>query len=166
MADSSDVRGSRTSEGRRRSSRRSNRQDGHVSDVAIGSDTQAVTGSTRAVRAVGILAFFALALILAACGGSEDVASAPGSTVTSASDTEVSSGSAAEPQDVVGDSGGDSEESDSSGIGEISAVVVIGDEQFEFEMSGACISMGGAVGGTGFTADGSVRIEIDIPPED
>ncbi len=145
---------------------RSIRRDGRISDATIGSDARVITGSTRFVRVVGILAFFALALILAACSGGEDVVSSSASTTTSVSDTEASSGTGAEPQDVVGEPGGDSEEPDSGGTGEKRAVVVIGDERFEFDMSSACVSIGGAVGGTGFTADGSVRVEIDIPPED
>ncbi len=138
-----------------------------LSEASLASGGRVVTGPTRAGRAAGILLLLALALILAACGsGSDDAASSSAPTVTSVSDAEPPTVSDAGSQEVADDPGGDADESVPIGLGEKRSIVVIGDEQFEFDMSPACLSMGGAVGGTGFTADGSVSLEIDISPED
>ena len=130
------------------------------------------SGQTRSVRWVGIVLLLGAALVLAACGGGgDDAATSSEPTVPAVSDTEASPGSDAESQDagsqeVADTPGQDTEESVPEESGGKRAVVVIGDEQFEFDMSIACVSMGGAVGGSGFDADGSVQVDIDISPED
>jgi len=125
------------------------------------------TGPARGVRRVGIVLLFGAALALAACGGGgDDGAGSVEPTVSPASDVDAPPESDSESQEAADDPGGDAEGSVSVGLGAQRAVVVIGDEQFEFKMSGVCLSMGGAVGGVGFTADGAVKINIDIPPED
>ena len=129
-------------------------------------------GSSRAsdrrfVRRVGIVLLLGAGLALAACaGGGDDTADPPASTVPVVSDAPASTAPDAGSQAVVEDPGGDAEGSVATGLGTKQAVVVIGDERFEFDMSTTCVSIGGAVGGTGLDADGSVQINIDISPED
>lgn len=124
-------------------------------------------GPARSVRRVGIVLLLGAALGLGACGGgSDDTASSVAPTVSPVSDVEAPPEADPGSQEVEDDPDEDVEGSVPSGLAEQRAVVVIGEEQFEFEMSAGCVSIGGAVGGSGLTADGAVRIEIDIPPED
>jgi len=138
-----------------------------LSEASLASHGRSVTGPTRALRAGSVLVFLLLALLLAACsGGGADDAAASGPTVTSVTDDETPTESVAGSTDAADDPGGEAEGSIPVGLGENQAVVVIGDEQFEFDMSTTCISIGGAVGGAGFAADGSVSLDIDVPPQD
>ncbi len=126
------------------------------------SSSPTVTGPIRIRQAGVLILLFLAALILAACGGGDE-ASSSGSTVIPAATTEApDTGS----QEVADDPDGGALESDPGSLGENRALVVIDGEQFEFDMSTTCISMAGAVGGVGFTADGLVKINLDIPPED
>ncbi len=146
------------------------RADVQSGDLPLGplpsSSGQTVTGPIRTRRVGVLILLFLAALILAACGGGGDEAIPAGSTVASAATTDAAEEPDTGSQEVADDPDGDTQESVPGTLGENRAVVVIGDEQFEFEMSAACISMGGAVGGVGWTADGSVKLDLDIPPED
>ncbi|VAV93729.1 hypothetical protein MNBD_ACTINO02-1292 [hydrothermal vent metagenome] len=122
--------------------------------------------STRTRYAAGLTLLFLAVLVLAACGGSGDDTSSPGSTAASVSDTDAPDEPGAGSQAVTDAPGGDAQEPTPGGLGENRALVVIGDEQFEFDMSATCVSMGGAVGGTGWTADELAKLDLDIPPED
>jgi hypothetical protein len=123
--------------------------------------------SIRSRYAAGLTLLFLAVVVLAACGGSGDDATSPQqSTQATTSDPAVSEVPNDGTQGVAVDPPADEKETAPGGLGENRAVVVIGDEQFEFDMSATCISMGGAVGGTGWTADELVKLDLDIPPED
>lgn len=126
---------------------------------------------------VGLLVL--VPLLAVACGGSGD----GDSPFVGGSSDDGGSSAAATPSndDSSGDSGGSDdaatpesgEPSDSSltDIDPDTALVVIGDERFEFDISSAfgdaCITMFGVVAGIGDAKDGSdVRIDIEIPPVD
>ena len=109
-----------------------------------------------------------LALLLAfavACGGddgdSDDSAGQSGGGA--ASPTEAPSGGEGAPTQAPSDSGGGS----GGAVAPGRAVVTVGDETFEFDMSLSCLTLFGAVGGSGRSADGSdISLDITIaPPE-
>ena len=115
---------------------------------------------------------FAVATVLlltfaAACGGDDDGGSAdPASSgrQTQASPTET--GSQATPASD-GTSGSSSQGGFVSGIPVNLALVTIDGEMFEFDMSAACLSLFGIVGGSGKSTDGSdITLDIEIQPED
>ena len=138
-----------------------------MAETADSGSSRTGDSRVRSVRWVGIALLLGAALILAACsGGGDDAAPSAETTVPAVSDTEAPQDSDAGSQDVSESPEQDAEEPVPEGPGAKRAVVVIGDEQFEFDMSIACVSIGGAVGGSGFDADGSVQINIDISPED
>jgi len=93
-------------------------------------------------------ALVAVSLAAAACGGGGD------------DDDDDTGGDSAGGRATVPGGG-----ASSSGPGAKKAVVKIGNEEFVFDMSRSCITLGGAVGGGGNTSDGKVALSITIPPE-
>ncbi|MGI9624844.1 MAG: hypothetical protein ACR2PK_18585 [Acidimicrobiales bacterium] len=132
----------------------------------------------------GLAFLVVLVLLAAACGGDDDSSegSDDGSQQSEAEDGgDTADTDAGEEASGSTDDGGDepapepepaeeeeqpAPETQGSGIGSERAIVTIGDETFEFDMSVGCIALGGAVGGFGITADGLVTADFDIPPED
>jgi len=95
MAETSDLRGSGTGDGRPKPMRRHIQPGDPLSGLSPAPGGRAVTGPTRAVRAAGILLLFALALILAACG--RELAT----SIEEAATTQPSSGTITVPQAEV-----------------------------------------------------------------
>jgi hypothetical protein len=100
----------------------------------------------RRLRLLGVLGATA-AVALTGCGGGDDPVGGDAQEADASADAGVDDGAA-------------------EGSGEVSAVVTIGDEEFVGEETRSCISLGGAVEGIFYAADGDVEIEIEIPPED
>ncbi|GBE23989.1 hypothetical protein BMS3Bbin02_00254 [bacterium BMS3Bbin02] len=166
MVGKSDLQSSGTGDGRPKPMRPCVQSGDPPVGPSPKANDRTVTGPARARRAGGLTLLFLAILVLAACGGSGDDTSSPGSTAAAVSNTEAPDETAPGTQEVAEDPGGDAKESVPGSLGENRAIVVIGDEQFEFDMSATCISMGGAVGGVGWTADELVKLNLDIPPED
>jgi hypothetical protein len=120
---------------------------------------------------VGLLVM--VPLLAVACGGSGDGESplARGSSDDGGNDAAAtpSSGDSGDGLGSDDSAGAGPSESSLTDIDPDTAVVVIGDERFEFdittEFGDACITMFGVVAGVGDASDGSdVRIDIEIPP--
>lgn len=101
------------------------------------------------LRGIAMVLFVGLLTATVACGGDDD-----------------DGGDIGLPGDSGSNANGDDESSDGNGAGAKRAVVTIGDETFEADMSTLCLAAFGAVGGVGYTEDGTVEVRIDLPPED
>ena len=93
-------------------------------------------------------------IVLAACGGSGE------SSEPTATPGQSSASPTSENTQPVGSNGGAN-----------TAVVTIGDQRYDFSMSGGlgrqCLKLFGFVGGAGSAADGSdIQLSIEVPPED
>jgi hypothetical protein len=119
-----------------------------------------------------VILLVCLALTAAACGGDDEGSIDEQST--SAPETTDAGAAGGEPATDAPE--GDGEDSSDDGTtppgdsGPSRATVTVGGETYEADLSGSlavCISMGGAVGGSG-PIDGidGGSIDIDIPPED
>lgn len=116
-----------------------------------------------------------LACALAACGGGgDDDGAEAGSSLPAQEAIEATDGTEPEQSNSDGsaepDTESDTEPAAESSIGAGKAVVTIGDETYEADLSGdltVCVSMGGAIAASG-PIDGidGGRIKIDLPPED
>lgn len=106
----------------------------------------------------------ATAMLFAACSDDDDDGDDAIVPTTAADDS--GDGNGDDGNDDNGDDGGEADSPSGDGPGEERAIVTIGDETFEFELSTVCLTMGGAIAGSGRNADGDVDVSIDIPPED
>jgi len=114
----------------------------------------------KTTRPVFTITVLVLILLGAACGGSVDSAT---------SDPPAGSGDDGEAVDAgpeVGDDDADNDGDNSSAAGPVGAVVVIGGERFEATEEIVCVTLGGGLSADFTTADGSVDINISLPPED
>lgn len=94
-------------------------------------------------------------LVFGACGGDEDSPATP--TVGAESGTTPSQPTTS----------GDNQPSESDNAGDRRAVVTVGDERYEFELSTQCLVMFGNLAGIGRSVDGrDIVINIGVPPED
>lgn len=124
--------------------------------------TRRQTPTRIAILAVAIL------MIAAACSSDSSDDEPTASTTTVPGATTTAGEGATTTATAAGDDGGGDAGSDASGDTEY-AIVTIGSETFEADMSGslaACIAIGGAVGGVGQIVEpGSGTIDMTIPPE-
>jgi hypothetical protein len=111
-----------------------------------------------APAALVLLVVAAVAMVACGGGGAEDrgatVAEGPGAMPDGINDEP------AEDDDDNGDASGDGGSGDGRGF------VTIGDEEFELDNSGRCVTIGGQVSGGASAHNGSVDVSFTIPPED
>jgi len=109
-------------------------------------------------------ALVSAALVLTACGGDDDGAAA-GSNSDNGGTTPTEATSA--NGDGNGDDGNGDGGGGSGGAAENRAVVTVGDEVYEFDLTDLCLAMFGNLAGSGPSVDGrDITINIEVPPED
>jgi len=119
--------------------------------------TMAVSDKTR--RTVSAFALSMVILLAAACGGSDGDTANTANTVgeIGIDDNEAETGNETE-------AGSDADRS--AGAIPARAVVTIGGERFEATEEIGCFALSGALSADFTSADGSVDISINLPPED
>jgi len=107
-----------------------------------------------------------MAFVLACGGGDDDADGNPGGAAQQPSPTISSIDSA--PTGAGTPAGKDAPAAASDGApGDDTAVVIVGDTRYEFDVSSLCLSAFSAFGAAGKATDGSdVDLSLDLPPED
>lgn len=103
--------------------------------------------------------------LLTACGGTADPAGSAGAGEATSAPASAAVSVAAEPTAPAGTDADPGTNGSTSGLatdGDATAVVVIGDQRYEFADL-YCVTMGGALGAVTLAADPSV--DINLPPE-
>jgi hypothetical protein len=109
------------------------------------------------MKTLALTALLAATLTFAACGGDDDDngSPAPGNGGAAATATSPSGGNGGQPGNGSG------------GVEPGTAVVTIGEDRYEFDLSVQCLALFGNLAGFGRSVDGrDITINIETPPED